>query len=264
MYTIIGGDGKEYGPVAPEQVRAWIASGRANMETRVKAAASGEWGTVADFPELTGQGPAAGPLLVGRAPNLDILSCYERSWELLKANFWPLVGVSFLMAALVLAVPAVQTWAPSLIILGPLFEGSLIGGWYYYFLKRIRGERATLGDAFGGFTRAFGALVATGFLVTTFTFAGLILLVLPGIYLIVAYSFAYILATDKRLTFWEAMEGSRRTITRQWWRVFGLILLGIPFLLLGIAAFGIGVLVALPLVVGAQAYAYEDLCNPKG
>jgi hypothetical protein len=238
MYTIIGGDGKEYGPVAPEQVRAWIASGRANMETRVKAAASGEWGTVADFPELTGQGPAAGPLLVGRAPNLDILSCYERSWELLKANFWPLVGVSFLMAALVLAVPAVQTWAPSLIILGPLFEGSLIGGWYYYFLKRIRGERATLGDAFGGFTRAFGALVATGFLVTTFTFAG--------------------------LTFWEAMEGSRRTITRQWWRVFGLILLGIPFLLLGIAAFGIGVLVALPLVVGAQAYAYEDLCNPKG
>jgi hypothetical protein len=266
MYTIIGGDGKEYGPVAPGQVRAWIASGRANLETKVKSAGSEEWNTVADFPELTGQGQggAVAAPTAGRASNLDVISCYERSWELLKANFWPLVGVSFLMAALVLAVPALQSSAPYLFILGPLFEGSLIGGWYYYFLRKIRGETTSLGDAFAGFTRAFGALVATGILVTTFTFAGLLLLVLPGIYLIVAYSFAYILATDKRLSFWDAMETSRRTITRQWWRVLGLILLGIPFLLLGIAALGFGVLVTIPLIVGAQAYAYEDLCNPKG
>ena len=33
MYTIIGGDGKEYGPVTAEQIRSWIAAGRANLET---------------------------------------------------------------------------------------------------------------------------------------------------------------------------------------------------------------------------------------
>ena len=85
----------------------------------------------------------------------------------------------------------------------------------------------------------------------------------PGIYLAVAYPFTYILAVDKGLGFWEAMETSRRVATAQWWRVFGLILLGIPFVLLGLAALGVGLFVALPLVTGAFAYAYEDLFNPK-
>jgi uncharacterized membrane protein len=40
------------------------------------------------------------------------------------------------------------------------------------------------------------------------------------------------------------------------------MLLSIPFLLVGIAAFVIGIFVALPLITGAVVYAYEDLCNP--
>jgi hypothetical protein len=263
MYTIIGGDGKEYGPVAAGQIRAWIGGGRANLETKVKAGGSDEWRTVADFPELTGEGPAEMPAFAARAGKLDIISCYERSWELLKGNFWPLVGASFVATLLIIVLVWVQNIAWFLQIITPLFAGPLVGGWYYYFLRRIRGEPATLGDVFGGFTRGYGNLVATGLLVTTFTMLGMICLVIPGIYLIVAYSFAYILATDKQLTFWNAMETSRKTITRQWWRVLGLILLGIPFALLGIAALGVGLFVTLPLIIGAQAFAYEDLCNPK-
>jgi hypothetical protein len=60
------------------------------------------------------------------------------------------------------------------------------------------------------------------------------------------------------------METIRRVITPQWWRIFGLILLGIPFFILGLAALGVGIFVAVPLMIGALAYAYEDLCNPKG
>lgn len=263
MYTIIGGDGKEYGPVAAGQIRAWIGGGRANLETKVKAAGSDEWKTVADFPELTGTGPVEMPTFGARAGKLDIISCFERSWELLKANFWPLVGVSLIAFTFFIIISWVQSMAPFLQILTPLFAVPLMGGWYYYVLLKIRGQSASLGDLFAGFTRGYGTLVATGLLVTTFTLVGLICLVLPGLYLIVAYSFAYILATDKRLSFWDSMETSRRTITRQWWRVLGLILLCIPFLLLGIAALGVGIFVALPLIIGAQAYAYEDLCNPK-
>ncbi len=263
MFTIIGGDGKEYGPVTAQQVRAWIADGRANLRTRVRPEPSQEWGTVADFPELTGAAVPGLPAVIGgRAAPLDILGCYARSWELLKANFWPLVGVSFLMCLFLGALVYSQV-SPYLYALSPLFMGVFIGGWYYYFLKKIRSETTTLADAFGGFTRAFGPLVVTGILVSTFTFLGFIALILPGIYLLVAYGFAYILAADKRLGFWEAMETSRRVITRQWFRVLGLILLGIPFIFLGMAALGVGLLVAIPFVIGAQAYAYEDLCNPR-
>jgi hypothetical protein len=265
MYTIIGGDGKEYGPVAAGQIRTWIAGGRANLDTKVKAEGSDEWKTVADFPELTGQGAPQMPTFAPRAGLLDIISCYERSWELLKANFWPLVGVSLFGFVLMLAISWVQSEVAYLQVLTtPLFAVPLMGGWYYYFLKRIRGESTTVGDLFAGFTRGYVNLVVTGLLVTTFSMIGIICLVIPGIYLIVAYSFAYILATDKRLSFWNAMETSRKTVTRQWWRILGVILLAIPFLLLGVAALGVGIFVALPFIIGAQAYAYEDLCNPKG
>jgi uncharacterized membrane protein len=92
---------------------------------------------------------------------------------------------------------------------------------------------------------------------------GFVCLVIPFIYLLVAYSFTTILAVDKRVGFWEAMEGSRKVITRNWWSVLGLLLLMIPFLILGVVALGVGIFVAMPLCVGALVYAYEDLCNPR-
>lgn len=57
MYTIIGGDGKEYGPVTADQVRSWIAAGRANLDTRAKFLGTDEWRRLADFPDFTGGEP---------------------------------------------------------------------------------------------------------------------------------------------------------------------------------------------------------------
>ncbi len=268
MYTIIGGDGKEYGPVSADQVRSWIAGGRANLKTRIKAAGSDEWKMVSDFPELTGtaapgvaSASASSPVSTRIAPALDIVSCYDRSWKLLKANFWPLVGVNLLFMVLFGCIGYTQFHG--IFFVSPLFGGLLAGGLYYYFLLKARGLPATIGDAFAGFTKAFVALLVAGLLVALITTVGFLCLILPGIYLMVAYIFTYILAVDKGLGFWEAMETSRKVITRQWWRVLGLILLGIPFLLLGVIALGVGILVAIPLVTGAFIYAYEDLCNPK-
>ena len=51
MYRIIGGDGREYGPVSGDQVREWIAQGRANAETRA-AGPDGEWKALVAFPEF--------------------------------------------------------------------------------------------------------------------------------------------------------------------------------------------------------------------
>lgn len=63
MYTIIGGDGREYGPVPPDQVRAWIAAGRADLDTRAKLLGTDAWKRIGDIPELAAgpAEPAAGP-----------------------------------------------------------------------------------------------------------------------------------------------------------------------------------------------------------
>lgn len=55
MFTIIGGDGREYGPVTAEQVRTWIKAGRANLATKARAAGADEWLTLGDFPEFNPQ-----------------------------------------------------------------------------------------------------------------------------------------------------------------------------------------------------------------
>ncbi len=60
-YKIVGADGKEYGPVTAEQVRQWIAEGRANAETKVQPEGATEWqalGSVAEFADALATKPA--------------------------------------------------------------------------------------------------------------------------------------------------------------------------------------------------------------
>jgi hypothetical protein len=61
MYKIIGADGKEYGPITAEQVRQWVAEGRANAQTNVLPEGATEWKTLADFPELAAAATIAPP-----------------------------------------------------------------------------------------------------------------------------------------------------------------------------------------------------------
>ena len=56
--------------------------------------------------------------------------------------------------------------------------------------------------------------------------AGYALFILPGIYLSIAYAFAPYLITEKGMGVWEALETSRKAITKFWWRYFGLMLVG--------------------------------------
>lgn len=65
MFIIIGGDGKEYGPVTTEQIRAWIAAGRASRDTKAKALGSEEWRRLGDFPEFSAGDNA--PPIIGAA-----------------------------------------------------------------------------------------------------------------------------------------------------------------------------------------------------
>ncbi len=62
MYKIIGADGKEYGPITIEQLRQWVAEGRANMQTQVRLDGTTEWITVGDVPDIGG---AAAPFVAG-------------------------------------------------------------------------------------------------------------------------------------------------------------------------------------------------------
>ena len=69
MYKIIGADGREYGPVNLEQVRQWLAEGRANAQTRILPDGGTDWKAVGDLPEFTPPaGGAPSPQPMGPLP----------------------------------------------------------------------------------------------------------------------------------------------------------------------------------------------------
>lgn len=71
MYTMIGGDGREYGPVTTEQLRQWIAEGRIAANTQLRAEGQTEWKPISHFPEFAA---AFAPTMPGAPPIAPIHS----------------------------------------------------------------------------------------------------------------------------------------------------------------------------------------------
>lgn len=65
MFTIIGADGNEYGPVTGDTIKDWITAGRANLQTKVRRADETEWKTIGDFAEFNQPPALAVPAATG-------------------------------------------------------------------------------------------------------------------------------------------------------------------------------------------------------
>ena len=52
MFTIIGADGKEYGPVAADQIQQWIAENRLTRNMQARREGTTEWERLGDFAEF--------------------------------------------------------------------------------------------------------------------------------------------------------------------------------------------------------------------
>ena len=188
----------------------------------------------------------------------------------LKEGFRRTYGVKWIFVGAVLLYTIIQlvfgliilTFIPSLaqvvdqivaILTLPISVGIVMLG-----INRAREQELHIHDIFNYFND-FPQLLLAYFLMVIFIVAGFMLLVLPGIYLAVAYSFVLPLIVDKRLGVWEAMEISRKTITKQWFSFFGLGIIAVLFLLISAIPFGIGLIWSIPTVYIAYGLLYHRL-----
>ena len=95
------------------------------------------------------------------------------------------------------------------------------------------------------------------------TSIGLILCILPGIYLAVGYIFALPLVVDKKMEFWTAMEVSRRVVHEHWWSMFALVIVLGLVALAGFLLCVIGAAITIPIASAALMYVYEDLFGTR-
>jgi uncharacterized membrane protein len=131
-------------------------------------------------------------------------------------------------------------------------------GFFVVSAKLLQRQTPVFQDFFTGF-QFFLPLFLLTIVSALFILVGLVLLVLPGIYLMVSYLFASMFVIDRRLDFWPAMELSRRTVQIQWFGVFVFFLLLVLINLGGALALGVGLLISVPVSSCAVAAAYADL-----
>jgi len=125
-------------------------------------------------------------------------------------------------------------------------------------IKRAREEEIRIPDIFNYFGE-FPKLLLAYIMVSILLVIGFLLLVLPGIYLAISYTFVLPLIVDKKMGIWEAMELSRKTITKQWFKFFGLTILAVLFIVLSAIPFGIGLIWSIPTVYIAYGLLYHRL-----
>ena len=196
MYKIIGGDGREYGPVSTTQIQQWIVQNRANGQTRAKLEGATEWSTLAQLPEFaaafdarnappplpgaevpdlpgtTSTGPiyaapiaaprpqidraAAARACPGRDYRLSVMDTLNRGWEIITSNFWLTVGGCFVA---MVASGAASSLPIVGIVASVCLSQVFYAGIYWLLLRVSRGEPAEFVDAFAGFTRSLKQLI---------------------------------------------------------------------------------------------------------
>jgi hypothetical protein len=179
----------------------------------------------------------------------------KTGWSLFKRYPGGFIGFFWiaLLINLVLHLIPIAGGVASFAVSPVLWVGSFIVS-----AKLLQGHPYRFSDFFLGF-RFFIPLLLTALVGGLLTGIGLLLLIIPGVYLLVSYLFASILVVDRRLDFWQALETSRRTVHHHWFGLFGFLLLLALVNLGGFLLLVVGLMVSLPVTSCALTAAYADL-----
>lgn len=139
----------------------------------------------------------------------------------------------------------------------PILIGIMLLG-----VKRARDETLEVPSIFNYFGMIIPIMLAYVAMTIILTL-GLILFIIPGIYLAISYAFVYTLIVDKGMNVWEAMELSRKTVTQQWFKFFGLSLLSGVIILISAIPLGIGLIWTIPMTYISYGLLYHRLFDEE-
>jgi len=170
-------------------------------------------------------------------------------------------------------------WLVSMVV-----SSILPAGFMFFFIQALRTQQAKLGDIFIGFREKNWIQLLLAILVWTLGFVVLaaillgpgiyfsvttksewpaigagVVLAIPLVYLSFGMTFVLPLIVDRKLGFWAAIVTSISTVHRQWFRVFGLLVLVGLMMVAGVLACCVGLLVTLPMGYLVLGQGYRQL-----
>lgn len=202
--------------------------------------------------------PAVSPQVLQPLPirEVKIGDYFRTGWELFKKYPAGFVGyfVLVIVISFVLRMVPVVGWLAGFALISPLNAG-----FFVVSAKLLRNQTPEFMDFFSGLKFYFLQLALFGIVSSVLITIGLILLIVPGIYLIVSYLFGLMFIVDRGLDFWPAMETSRRSVQPHWFKFFTFLLLAFLLNLGGALLLGVGLLVTVPLTHCIFTVAYDDI-----
>lgn len=143
-------------------------------------------------------------------------------------------------------------------ISGALLGGPMTAGFYVVADRIRRNQPVELPDFFKSFDR-FTPLLILNLLVGLVVFLGLLLLVIPGIYFAVSYLFTHFFVWFFEESPAEATRLSRKMVSGNFSQILLLFLILGGINLLGILAFGVGILLTLPFTYCVLYAVFDDI-----
>jgi uncharacterized membrane protein len=190
---------------------------------------------------------------------------YGYAWDRALQNIVPL-----LLITLLIAVIESGTWAVSedgyqnldvisvivwLFLLTPLEYGAS-----YIYLRAARRQKVVLKDVQVGFYHYLNVIFSR-LLVLFLVGLGIVLLIVPGIIVACRLAFVDYLVVDKGLDPVQAVQESWKMTKGYGWRIFGMALLALPIALLGLIAFGVGIIFSVMWISMAFAVLYVKVAD---
>jgi Domain of unknown function (DUF4190)/GYF domain 2 len=161
MYKIIGANQVEYGPITADQLRQWIAEGRADANTRVKPEGTEDWKPLSAYPEFA---PSLNPIpTISGAASPGVLMGVQPT----RTNPMALTGM--IMGILSITVGWACCSGPIFSTLGIVFSGIGLSQ-----IKKNPTVETGRGMAITGLVLSILGLVVTILLVLFFGFASVL------------------------------------------------------------------------------------------
>ena len=213
---------------------------------------------------------------LSRGYDFNIGELLGESWQRVKGTKGIIIGgflvfyavmfvVSFVLGGM-LGIFGALSESPAAVMVGELVIGVLASALAYPFMaginmvgiRRAADQPISFNEIFSHFGRTV-PLVITAVVMMLLIYLGLFLLIIPGLYLAVAYMLAIPLVVERGLSPWQALEASRKAISQHWFKTFGLFLLLGLITLVSAIPLGIGLVWSIPLFVIAMGVLYRTI-----
>ncbi|WP_414830818.1 stress protein [Alteromonas sp. H39] len=198
----------------------------------------------------------------------DIKQVFLRANDLVKKHFSSLVQACVLiflaLVIMALVMQSIQETFQALFqIAVVLVIAPLQTGLYMMGVSAARGQHVRVFDLFK-YLPVTIVLALTHLITIILTQLGTVLFIIPGIYMVVASTFALILVADRQLTAVSAIILSCRIVNRYFWKMLLLLAIFLVLILVSILTFGFGLIWVMPLYFCAIGVLYEGMVGQSG